>query len=182
MNNWLELRGDAIKVARYGRRPLPRRVDSIGSWLEILGFLTWQGALINSALVYLFYHPSSTTALSNTAAFSSDNSTNTTTNAGDVEFLAESMSTSFLSTLRSALLPACFIALSTSHAFILVRYFIRHILERAVWRGSPEDVKLARSEKDVKRMWLKDIGGNAKVDGTEPSALSGNNALASTLR
>lgn len=172
VNNWFELRGDAIKIAKFGRRPIPRRVDSIGSWLDILSFLTWQGALINSALVYLFYHPlSSTTTVSNIYPLHSGNNSTTSAgaasiNAGDAEFLAQPMSTSFTSTLKSSVLPAVFIALATSHGFFLVRAFVKHILERALWRGSPSQVKLERSEKDVKQSWLKETGGNAKVRGS----------------
>ncbi|KAF8757964.1 hypothetical protein RHS01_03508 [Rhizoctonia solani] len=54
LNNWLELRSDAFKITSHGRRPLPQRVDTIGPWLEALGFITWVGALTNAALVYLF--------------------------------------------------------------------------------------------------------------------------------
>lgn len=34
LNNWLEVRSDAFKIATHGRRPLPVRVDTIGPWLE----------------------------------------------------------------------------------------------------------------------------------------------------
>jgi anoctamin-10 len=36
------------------QRPLPRRADSIGPWLESLGFLTWLGTLTTAALAYMF--------------------------------------------------------------------------------------------------------------------------------
>jgi anoctamin-10 len=36
------------------QRPLPRRADSIGPWLESLGFLTWLGTLTTAALTYMF--------------------------------------------------------------------------------------------------------------------------------
>ena len=53
-NNWLELRSDAFKIATHARRPIPARTDTIGPWLDALTFITWLGALTNSALVYLF--------------------------------------------------------------------------------------------------------------------------------
>ncbi|KAG8991194.1 hypothetical protein FRB94_012697 [Tulasnella sp. JGI-2019a] len=166
VNNWFELRGDAIKIAKFGRRPMPRRVDSIGSWVNILGLLTWQGALINSALVYLFYHPmSSNTTVSNLYPMGA-NSTNATivgARATDEQFLSTPLQSSFTSTIHSALYPAVFIALSTSHAYFLVRVLVRHILERALWWGSVAQIKLARSERDTKQSWLKDVGGPAKV-------------------
>jgi hypothetical protein len=36
INNWVELRSDAFKIAKLGRRPLPSRIDSIGAWLPAL--------------------------------------------------------------------------------------------------------------------------------------------------
>lgn len=54
INNWVELRGDAIKIAVESRRPTPERADSIGPWLDALSFLTWLGSITMFALVYLF--------------------------------------------------------------------------------------------------------------------------------
>lgn len=36
------------------QRPVPWRADSIGPWLDALGFLSWLGSLTTAALVYLF--------------------------------------------------------------------------------------------------------------------------------
>ncbi|CZT46611.1 related to IST2 protein [Rhynchosporium secalis] len=54
VNNWIELRGDALKIALETQRPVPWRGDSIGPWLDALGFLAWLGSLTSAALVYLF--------------------------------------------------------------------------------------------------------------------------------
>lgn len=54
VNNWIELRGDALKIALETQRPVPWRADSIGPWLDCLGFLAWLGSLTSAALVYLF--------------------------------------------------------------------------------------------------------------------------------
>ena len=54
INNWIELRADATKIAVEMQRPTPHRADSIGPWLDSLGFLTWLGSITTSALVYLF--------------------------------------------------------------------------------------------------------------------------------
>ncbi|KAF7857119.1 uncharacterized protein EAF02_011352 [Botrytis sinoallii] len=54
INNWIELRGDALKIALETQRPVPWRADSIGPWLDALGFLSWLGSLSTAALVYLF--------------------------------------------------------------------------------------------------------------------------------
>lgn len=54
VNNYIELRGDAIKIALQTQRPVPWRADSIGPWLDALGFLAWLGSLTSAALVFLF--------------------------------------------------------------------------------------------------------------------------------
>ncbi|KAI1393938.1 DUF590-domain-containing protein [Hypoxylon trugodes] len=54
INNWVELRSDAMKIAVSSQRPIPWRADSIGPWLNSLGFLSWFGSLVSSAIVYLF--------------------------------------------------------------------------------------------------------------------------------
>ncbi|KAL9030096.1 MAG: hypothetical protein Q9196_001736 [Gyalolechia fulgens] len=54
INNWLELRSDAVKICVEMQRPTPLRADSIGPWLDSLGFLTWLGSITTAALVYLF--------------------------------------------------------------------------------------------------------------------------------
>ncbi|KAI9770010.1 MAG: hypothetical protein M1840_003721 [Geoglossum simile] len=54
INNWVELRSDAIKICSEMQRPVPWRADSIGPWLDSLGFLAWLGSITTAALVYLF--------------------------------------------------------------------------------------------------------------------------------
>lgn len=54
INNWVEIRSDAVKICVEMQRPTPHRADSIGPWLESLGFLTWMGSISSAALVYLF--------------------------------------------------------------------------------------------------------------------------------
>ncbi|KAI4127022.1 MAG: hypothetical protein LQ338_003435 [Usnochroma carphineum] len=54
VNNWIELRSDAVKICVEMQRPTPSRADSIGPWLDSLGFLTWLGSMSTAALVYLF--------------------------------------------------------------------------------------------------------------------------------
>jgi anoctamin-10 len=54
VNNFFELRGDALKITLETQRPVPWRADSIGPWLDALGFLSWMGSLTSAALVYLF--------------------------------------------------------------------------------------------------------------------------------
>ena len=54
MNDWVELRADAIKICIEMQRPTPWRADTIGPWLDSLSFLTWLGSITTAALVYLF--------------------------------------------------------------------------------------------------------------------------------
>nr|OQO17052.1 hypothetical protein B0A51_14203 [Rachicladosporium sp. CCFEE 5018] len=54
INNWIELRADAVKICVEMQRPTPSRADTIGPWLDSLGFLSWVGSITMSALVYLF--------------------------------------------------------------------------------------------------------------------------------
>ncbi|KAF2396207.1 DUF590-domain-containing protein [Trichodelitschia bisporula] len=54
VNDWLELRTDALKIAVEMQRPTPFRADTIGPWLDSLSLLAWLGGLTSSALVYLF--------------------------------------------------------------------------------------------------------------------------------
>ncbi|KEY74212.1 hypothetical protein S7711_00368 [Stachybotrys chartarum IBT 7711] len=53
INNWIEMRSDALKIALTSRRPVPWRSDSIGPWLNTLGFLSWLGSITSSAIVFL---------------------------------------------------------------------------------------------------------------------------------
>ncbi|KAL8829298.1 MAG: hypothetical protein Q9191_002087 [Dirinaria sp. TL-2023a] len=54
VNNWIELRSDAVKICVEMQRPTPLRADSIGPWLDSLSFLSWLGSITSAALVYLF--------------------------------------------------------------------------------------------------------------------------------
>lgn len=54
VNNWVELRSDAVKIAVEMQRPTPFRADGIGPWLDSLTFLAWLGSITMAAIVYLF--------------------------------------------------------------------------------------------------------------------------------
>lgn len=53
-NNWVEARGDAMKIAISSQRPIPWRADGIGPWLNALGFLSWMGSVTSAAIVFMF--------------------------------------------------------------------------------------------------------------------------------
>ncbi|KAF8586456.1 DUF590-domain-containing protein [Ramaria rubella] len=138
LNNWLELRSDAFKIATHNRRPLPVRVDTIGPWLESMASISWLGALTNSALVYLF-HPDSI------GAFSA--SLGTALNADKQLGLSAAW--------QQLMVPALLIALSSSHGYLLARSLVRHLMVRALWKGSDEERALQRAQEEVKRFYLK---------------------------
>jgi hypothetical protein len=54
INNWIELRSDFFKICMEFRRPTPLRCDTIGPWLDTLGFLSWVGSITSAALLYMF--------------------------------------------------------------------------------------------------------------------------------
>lgn len=54
INNWIEIRGDALKMTQETQSPMPWQADSIGPWLDSLVFLAWLGSLVSPALIYLF--------------------------------------------------------------------------------------------------------------------------------
>ncbi|KAK4126269.1 DUF590-domain-containing protein [Parathielavia appendiculata] len=58
VNNWVEARSDAMKIATNCQRPIPWRADSIGPWLDALGFLSWLGSVTSAALVFLYHSTS----------------------------------------------------------------------------------------------------------------------------
>ncbi|OQE26618.1 hypothetical protein PENSTE_c005G01252 [Penicillium steckii] len=54
VNNWVELRSDFFKICKEFCRPTPLRADTIGPWLDTLGFLSWVGSITSAALIYMF--------------------------------------------------------------------------------------------------------------------------------
>lgn len=54
VNNWFELRADAMKICSEMQRPTPFRAESIGPWLDSLVFLTWTGSVTEAAMCSMF--------------------------------------------------------------------------------------------------------------------------------
>lgn len=54
INNWIELRSDFFKICVECKRPVPLRTDTIGPWIDNLGFLSWLGSITSAALVHMF--------------------------------------------------------------------------------------------------------------------------------
>jgi len=54
INNWIELRSDAIKMCINHRRPYPQRSENIGPWIGILSIISWISSLTNAWFVSVF--------------------------------------------------------------------------------------------------------------------------------
>jgi hypothetical protein len=54
INNWFELRGDAVKICVDMRRPIPSRAETIGPWLTDMRLMTWLGSMTTSSFIILF--------------------------------------------------------------------------------------------------------------------------------
>lgn len=148
INNWLEIRSDAFKIAVHARRPIPARTDTIGPWLDTLAFLAWLAALTNSALVYLFRPADHCKVVG------------TTLQHEHSRLVDAGASTSQLLT------TAAVVALGASHGFLVLRSLVRHVLERLMWKGSKEERLAQRQETVVKQEYLKSIGFADVVQGS----------------
>ena len=58
---------------------------------------------------------------------------------------------------------ALLIALAASHGYIVLRTIVRHVLERAMWYGSPEKARLDAAGREVKARYLQSVGGASTV-------------------
>ena len=132
LNNHIEARSDAFKIAVHVRRPIPVRTDTIGPWLESLSFLAWLSALTNSALVYMFRTPFNDLAT-------------------EQENLPEDH---VYAATKDLLLSAFLIALLASHVYFVLRAAVRRALELAIWRGSEEMKESDRVEREIKEKYL----------------------------
>ena len=56
INNWVELRSDAIKICVHTRRPIPHRADGIGPWLENLVCYSSFLAYIKLLTIQILYY------------------------------------------------------------------------------------------------------------------------------
>jgi len=173
VNNYFELRTDALKICKHVRRPIGDRVETIGSWLETLGIISWIGAVTNATLIYLF-RPSTTLH---------DQSPNPNVPVTGSIHLAHITSAYQLSptlqTILPTLVPLAAVALAASHGFIVLRWIIETVVERVLWRGSEEEREVQRmrerSSKAVKdeldnvgkRQYKDELGGGFWNGGEE---------------
>ncbi|KAI5477477.1 Calcium-activated chloride channel family protein [Pseudohyphozyma bogoriensis] len=170
VNNFFELRSDAFKITSQCRRPVPRREATIGPWLEVLGFITWFGAITNASLVYLYKpHATQSATLDTLSSLAGKNATTPTSPFQSSNLkMASQLSTptdpGALNAIKSTLFWALLVALATEHGYLLARAGVRYVLVRLSWEGSWADNWVKRGEWEVKKGYLKELEDNGDAD------------------
>lgn len=120
VNNVFELRSDAFKLVVNMRRPVPRRVESIGSWLDMLGLLAHLSVFTNASMLFMFdaLKPNSNNPFKPTSDRVSQR-------------------------IRLWIVAFGF-ALLCNQVFSIARSIVRFILERTMWQNSKEDLSIRR--------------------------------------
>ncbi|WWD22681.1 hypothetical protein CI109_107174 [Kwoniella shandongensis] len=139
INNYVEMRSDALKLCKHVRRPVGDRVETIGTWLDTLSIISWVGAVTNSTLIYLF-RPS-TTLHHQTP---NPHVVSTTGSPALSHIVSDYYSSPTLQTLLPTLIPLGLVALAASHGFIILRWIVEGLAERILWRGSAEQVEIEK--------------------------------------
>jgi len=120
VNNFFELRSDAFKLVVNMRRPIPRRVESIGSWSSVLSYLAHLSFFTNFTMLFIF-----------------------DTFKPDSESSYKPPSNELRKRIELWLQPF-FAALLLNYAFSMVTSIVRYVLERTMWQNSAEDVSIRR--------------------------------------
>ncbi|KAJ1849117.1 hypothetical protein LPJ70_000657 [Coemansia sp. RSA 2708] len=151
LNNWLELRTDAAKICSATRRPMPRRVETIGPWLDALRFMCWMSSITNALLVYQF-HP-------------------------NAALLPHADAATMQRFGRTSLSFALVVLLFSEHAFLAVRWAATHVM--ASWPGAYVRIT-ERARAQSRRRWLerapaglRDLGGDGTGAGSSGDDGSG---------
>ena len=120
VNNFFELRSDAFKLVVNMRRPIPRRVESIGSWSSVLSYLAHLSFFTNFTMLFIF-----------------------DTFKPDSESSYKPPSNELRKRIELWLQPF-FAALLLNYAFSMLPSIVRYVLERTMWQNSAEDVSIRR--------------------------------------
>jgi anoctamin-10 len=120
-------------------------------------------ALSNSALVYMF-EPSETAEVSTFGRHRVGTVLDPTTSNFTSDDCSKSSGEGF--NYSSILFPALMISLSSSHGYLLVRLVIRHLLQRAFWKGSKEERQAKDADAEVKQIYVRSlVESNDSADG-----------------
>ncbi|KAJ3894824.1 calcium-activated chloride channel-domain-containing protein [Lentinula edodes] len=155
LNNVLEMRKDAFRIANHERRPIPERTESIGPWLDVLEFLGWGSAIVNVILVGLFC-PSSQTDERGKCGYLFDLTGDTGT---PIEMISIALSDAVWDSAdaaawRELAFTVLLLVLGASQAWVVVRGLMRHIIEKVMWEGSTEVENWRNEMKRVKTGFL----------------------------
>jgi hypothetical protein len=178
INNYIELRSDALKICKHVRQPIGDRVETIGSWLDTMvstqslviyagpptdmwqSIISWIGAVTNATLIYLF-RPGF--ELHNHAHTSPHLQSHGSAHLATI--VSAYSSTHSTRALLPTLIPLGLVALAASHGWFVLRWIVDAVAERTLWRGSPEEVEVQRmtasSSKRVEQK-LEKLDGLAK--------------------
>nr|XP_019014019.1 uncharacterized protein I206_00096 [Kwoniella pini CBS 10737]OCF52800.1 hypothetical protein I206_00096 [Kwoniella pini CBS 10737] len=139
INNYVELRTDALKICKHVRRPVGDRVETIGSWLETLSIISWIGAITNSTLIYLF----------RPYVYRSDQTPNPNVtpipgSASLHQIISNFSDSPTIKAILPTLIPLGLIALLASHGYIILNWIINGFAERLMWRNSQEEKQVQK--------------------------------------
>lgn len=141
INNYIELRSDALKICKHVRRPVGDRVETIGSWLETLSIISWIGAITNATLIYLFRPSPASPDLHS----QSPNPNFPTPGSPSLSHIVSAYhSSSSLQEWYPQLATLGLWALGASHGYIVLKWVVEGIVERVWWRGSEEEREVQR--------------------------------------
>ncbi|KAJ3917573.1 calcium-activated chloride channel-domain-containing protein [Lentinula edodes] len=174
LNNVLEMRKDAFRIANHERRPIPERTESIGPWLDVLEFLGWGSAIVNVILVGLFC-PSSQTDERGKCGYLFDLTEDTGT---PIEMISIALSDAVWDSAdaaawRELALTVLLLVLGASQAWVVVRGLMRHIIEKVMWEGSTEVENWRNEMKRVKAGFLDELRDEGVLSHVNVSGESG---------
>lgn len=181
VNNYWELRSDAIKICAHVQRPIGERIESIGPWLTVMSFISWMSFVVNSTLVYLFRPTLDSPLTSQTmdpnaisqqfTTYGSEllhdalrqaatppvgdggNSTQSALHAAIPNWVAHS---EILKTVIPVIVPTLFIAMLASHAWFIVHAIVGHVIDRWLWQSSDEALGLEAGETVARKTYLRE--------------------------
>ncbi|KLT41542.1 DUF590-domain-containing protein [Cutaneotrichosporon oleaginosum] len=141
VNNYFELRSDALKISKHVRRPLGDRVETIGTWIDALSIIAWMGAWTSTTLIELFRPRRSLLGVRKTVA----------------NFLASHDVAPTFSQIVPTLIPVAFYALAASHGYFILRAVVNGVAERVFWRGSPEELAEEQARANMSKSGVEDV-------------------------
>ncbi|KAL5615227.1 hypothetical protein BROUX41_005283 [Berkeleyomyces rouxiae] len=170
VNNWIELRSDALKITVGSRRPIPWRTDSIGPWVNALGFLSWLGSITSAAIVYLCSNSSSAPGSAIPDILTNATSDTPLEGLGEVEKPAIRVSHVEHSAGFTAWGLLLMILLA-EHLYLAMQILVRYVMSKLDSPGLQKERKERFQMK--KRMLLATAAAN-EAAGAEPGVAAGN--------